>query len=116
MEKDIIKNLVEDYLTLSLWFCIHEDDNQIKLEEFKAVLAEIGRLEDELRSLDVSQTAINSLVDYIQKTSKTPIDQLPEAEQLRLARVIFGGETKWADDPHPPKQSLEKGESNAKTV
>lgn len=116
MEKDTIKNTIEDYLTLTLWFCVHEDDKTISTEQFEAVLQEIGKVEESLRNLGVSQTAIDSLLDMVRVNAKTPIDRLSESEQLRLAKVIFGGETKWADDPHPSKQSLGKGDKDAKTM
>ena len=91
------KRLIEQYLTLTIWYLVHQDDKDISTEQFEVVLKEIGKVEDELRKNGVSKSAIQKLNDYSDQLYKTPIDQLPQNAQLRISKIIFGEGTKWAD-------------------
>lgn len=97
MVTEATKKLIEQYLTLTIWFRVHQDDKDISTEQFEAVLKEIGRVEDELGKNGVSETAIQKLNDYSEQLYKTPIDQLSPKAQLRICKIIFGEGTKWAD-------------------
>ncbi len=103
-----VRKLIENYLTLTIWFMVHENDKDISGEQFSAVLEEIGNVEDQLRSHGVSQRAIDGLLDYAHELYKTPIDQLSENAQLRLGKIVFGAGTHWDNIPPTPKQSLEE--------
>lgn len=106
MVTEAIKKLIENYLTLIIWFMVHQDDKDISAEQFETVLQEIGRVEDQLKVHGVSQLAVDKLLDYARQIYEAPIDQLSENAQLRMCKIIFGAETHWANDPLPPKQSL----------
>ncbi len=93
-----VKKLIEPYLTLVIWFLVHNDNQDISTDQFESVLKEIGRLEDEFRANGVSQSTINKLIDYAEELYKTPIDQLSRPAQLRISKIIFGAETRWAKD------------------
>lgn len=97
MVTEATKKFIEQYLTLMIWFRVHQDDKDISTEQFEAVLQEIGRVEDELRGSGVSESAIQKLNDYSEQLYKTPIDQLSPNAQLRICKIIFGAKTKWAD-------------------
>lgn len=97
MVKAEVRKLIEPYLTLVIWFLVHNKDKDLSTYQFESVLKEIGRLEDEFRSNSVSQSTINKLIDYAEELNKTPIDQLSPNAQLRISRIIFGEGTKWAD-------------------
>lgn len=90
-----IKKPIEQYLTLTIWFRIHQEDKDISTEQFKAVLQEIGKVEDELRNNGVSVSAIQKLNDYSKQLYETPIDQLSPNAQLRISKIIFGGGARW---------------------
>ncbi len=92
------QKLIENYLTLTIWFRVHQDDKDISTNQFETVLQEIGKVEDGLRSSGVSGSAIQKLNDYSEQLYKTPIDQLSEPAQLRMSKIIFGAETRWAKD------------------
>lgn len=100
------QKLIENYLTLTIWFMVHEGDKDISGEQFSAVLEEIGSIEDQLRMHGLSQLAIDKLLDYAHELYKTPIDQLSENAQLRLGKIVFGAGTHWDNTPPTPKQSL----------
>src|ERR1700756_1406289 len=100
MVTEATKKLIENYLTLTIWFMVHQEDKDIAREQFSAVLEEIGNVENSLRSQGVSQRAIDGLLDYAHELYKTPIDQLSENVQLRLGKIIFGANTSWAKT-HP---------------
>lgn len=93
-----VKKLIESYLTLIIWFLVHNDDKNISTDEFESVLNEIGRLEDQFRVNGVSQSTINKLIDCAEELYKTPIDQHSENAQLRIGKIIFGSGTRWADN------------------
>lgn len=95
MATEAAKKLIEQYLTLTLWFQVHQDDKDISTEQFEVVLQEIGRVEDELRNSGVSETAIQKLNDFSKKLHQTPIDQLTPNAQLKICKIIFGEKTKW---------------------
>lgn len=97
MVSDFLKKSIEKYLTLTIWFIVHQDDKNISTDQFEAVLQEIGRVEDTLRNNGVSETAIQKLDDFSEKLHKTPIDQLTPNAQLRICKIIFGEGTKWAE-------------------
>lgn len=90
-----VKKFIEQYLTLIIWFEVHQEDKDISTEQFEAVLQEIGKVEDELRSSGVSESAIQKLNDYGEQLYKTPIDQLSPNAQLRISKIIFGEKTEW---------------------
>lgn len=94
MVTETTKKFIEQYLTLTIWFQVHQDDKDISTEQFEAVLKEIGRVEDELRKNGVSESAIQKLNDYSEQLYKTPIDQLSSNAQLRISKIIFGAGTK----------------------
>lgn len=96
MVKIEVKKLIEPYLTLVIWFLVHNEDKDISTDQFESVLKEIGRLEDEFRLNGVSQSIINKLIDYAEELYKTPIDQLSKPAQLRISKIIFGAKTRWA--------------------
>lgn len=93
-----VKQLIEQYITLTIWFRVHQDDKDISTDQFEAVLQEIGKVENELRSSGVSESAIQKLNDYSEQLYKTPIDQLSPNAQLRICKIIFGEGTKWAEE------------------
>lgn len=97
MVTEATRKLIEQYLTLTIWFRVHQDDKDISTNQFEAVLQEIGKVEDGLRNNGVSETAIQKLNDYSEQLYKTPIDQLSRPAQLRISKIIFGEGTKWAD-------------------
>lgn len=92
------RKLIEQYLTLTIWFLVYQDDKDISTKQFEAVLQEIGRIEDELRKNGVSESAIQKLNDYSEQLYKTPIDQFSRSAQLRISKIIFGAGTRWADE------------------
>lgn len=98
MVTETIKKFIEQYLTLTIWFRVREDDKDISTEQFEVVLQEIGRVENELRKNGVSESAIQKLNDYSEQLYKTPIDQLSPNIQLRICKIIFGEGTRWADE------------------
>lgn len=98
MVKAEVKKLIEPYLTLVIWFLVHNEDRDISTDQFESVLKEINRLEDEFRLNGVYQSTINKLIDYAEELYKTPIDQLSRPAQLRISKIIFGAETKWSED------------------
>lgn len=98
-----VKKLIEPYLTLIIWFLVHKDDKYISANEFESVFKEIGRLEDKFRAHDVSQSTVSKLIDYAEELYKTPIDQLSRPAQLRISKIIFGTQTKWADESRKAK-------------
>lgn len=98
MVTEVTKKFIEQYLTLTIWFRVHQDDKDISIEQFEAVLQEIGRVEDGLRNNGVSESAIQKLNDYSEQLYKTPIDQLSRPAQLRISKIIFGAGTRWAKD------------------
>lgn len=102
------QKLIENYLTLTLWFMAYEEDKDVSGDQFSAVLKEIGNIEDQLRMHGLSQLAIDKLLDYAHELYKTPIDQLSENAQLRLGKIVFGADTHWDRTPPTPKQSLEE--------
>ncbi len=95
MLKAEVKKLIELYLTLVIWFLVHNEDKDISADQFESVLREVGRLEDEFRKNGVSQATINKLIDYAEELYKTPIDQLSPNAQLRISKIIFGEKTEW---------------------
>lgn len=95
MVKAEVKKLIEPYLTLTIWFLVHNEDKDISTDQFESVLKEIGRLEDEFKANGVSQLTINKLIDYAEELYKTPIDQLSLNAQLRISKIIFGEKTEW---------------------
>lgn len=97
MVTEVAKRFIEQYLTLTIWFRVHQDDKDISTEQFEAVLQEIVRVEDKLRENGVSESAIQKLNDYSEQLYKTPIDQLSKPAQLRISKLIFGQGTKWAE-------------------
>lgn len=98
MVTEATKKLVEQYLTLTIWFRIHQDDKDISTKQFEAVLQEIGKVEDEIRKKGVSESAIQKLNDSSEQLYKTPIDQLSPNAQLRTCKITFGTGTRWADE------------------
>lgn len=90
MVTEAVKRFIEQYLTLTIWFRVHQDDKDISTEQFESVLQEIGKVEDGLRSNGVSGSAIQKLNDYSEQLYKTPIDQLSSNAQLRISKIIFG--------------------------
>lgn len=98
MVSDSLKKIIEHYLTLTFWFRVHQDDKAISTNLFKAVLQEIGKVEDELRNRGVSETAIQILNVTSEQLYKTPIEQFSKPAQLRISKIIFGEGTKWADE------------------
>lgn len=98
-----VRKLIGPYLTLVIWFLVHNEDKDISTDQFESVLKEIGRLEDEFRLHGVSQSTINKLIDYAEELYKTPIDQLSRPAQLRISKIIFGTQTKWADESRKAK-------------
>lgn len=97
MVTEATKKLIEQYLTLTIWFRVHQNDKDISTEQFESVLKEIGKVEDELRKNGVSESAIQKLNDYSEQLYKTPIDQLSRPAQLRISKIIFGSNTRWAN-------------------
>lgn len=89
------QKLIENYLTLTIWFMVHEEDKDISGDQFHAVLEEIGNIENQFRIHGLSQLAIDKLLDYAQELYKTPFDQLPKNAQLRIGKIIFGEGTHW---------------------
>ncbi|EKD84723.1 MAG: hypothetical protein ACD_38C00169G0024 [uncultured bacterium] len=111
------QKLIENYLTLTIWFMVHQNDKDIDLKQFEEVLKEIGQVEDSLREKGVTQTTIEKLLDYAQELYKTPIEQFSENAQLRLGKIILGAGTHWDKTPPTPKQSLEERKnSDAKAM
>lgn len=94
MVSDSLKKIVEQYLTLTIWFRVHQDDKDISTNQFETVLQEIGKVEDELNSNGASKSAIQKLNDYSEQLYKSPIDQLSRPAQLRISKIIFGVGTK----------------------
>ena len=107
MATEATKKLIEQYLTLTIWFQVHQDDKDVSTNQFEAVLQEIGRVEDELRNNEVSESAIQKLNDYSEQLYKTPIDQLSPNAQLRICKIIFGANTRWADATEEGKSRRE---------
>lgn len=100
------RKLIENYLTLTLWFMAHEEDKDISGDQFSVVLEEIGNIEDQLRMHGLSQLAIDKLLNYVHELYKTPISQLSENAQIRLGKIVSGSGTHWDKTPPTPKQSL----------
>lgn len=98
MVTETTKKFIEQYLTLTIWFRVHEDDKDISTEQFEVVLQEIGRVEDELSKNGVSESAIQKSNDYGEQLYKTSIDQLSPNAQLRISKIVFGVGTKWAEE------------------
>lgn len=98
MVSDPLKKAVEQYLTLTIWFRVHQDDKDISTEQFEVVLQEIGKVEEELRNSGVSESAIQKLNDYSEQLYKTPIDQLSRLAQLKISKIIFGEGTHWVEE------------------
>ena len=96
MVKAEVKKIIEPYLTLVIWFLVHNEDKDISTDQFESVLREIGRLEDEFRISGISQPTINKLIDYAEELYRTPIDQLSSKVQLRISKIIFGEKTEWS--------------------
>ena len=92
------KKLIEQYLTLTIWFKVHQDDKGTSTEQFEAVLKEIGKVEDESRKNGVSESAIQKLNNYGEQLYRTPIDQLSSNAQLRICKIIFGEGTRWVKE------------------
>lgn len=115
MVTDITKKLIEQYLTLTIWYMIHQDDKDISTGQFEGVLEEIGCVENDLRANGVSEAAIQKMLNYAEELYKTPIDRLSPNAQLRMCKIIFGAGTHWSADPHPLSKASEKGE-NAKAM
>jgi|GEM_PF-2902715 len=93
MEKqtNILKPLLESYLTMSLWVLVYQDSKDLSAEQFGIVLEKLGSVEDKLRLNGVSEMAIQELLDYTEKLYETPTHELSEKAQTRMARIIFGG-------------------------
>lgn len=96
MISNFLKQNIKQYLTLTLWFIVHQDDKDISTNQFEVVLQEISRVEEALRNNGVSETAIQKLNDFSKKLHQTPIDQLTPNAQLRICKIIFGEGTEWA--------------------
>lgn len=116
MVTNTTSELIESYITLNIWFLIHQDNKEVSAEQFALVFTEIGRLEDELRKAGVSDKAIQGLGDFASRQVKTPISELSENSQLRMMKIIYGGGAEWSTDPLPPKQSLERGGEDAENM
>lgn len=95
MVAEATKKLIGQYLTLTIWFRVHQDDKDISTELFEAVLQEIGKVEGKLSNSGVSESDIQNLNDYSEQLYKTPIDQLSRPAQLRISKIIFGEKTEW---------------------
>jgi len=93
MEKqtNILKPLLESYLTMSLWVLVYHGNQDLSVEQFGIVLEKLGSVEDKLRLNGVSEMAIQALLDYTETLYKTPTHELSEKAQTRMARIIFGG-------------------------
>lgn len=103
MVTETTRKLIEQYLTLTIWFRFHQDDKDISTEQFEVILQEIGKVEDELRKNGVTESAIQKLNDYSEQLYKTPTEQLSRPAQLRISKIIFGTQTKWADESRKAK-------------
>ncbi len=97
MVTDKVKELLKKYIQLCSWFLIREGDQSISVEQFEAVLTEIGGLETQLLDNGVSEKALDRIVSYLRNNLSTdePIDEMTTAQQLRIFKAIFGGETHW---------------------
>lgn len=95
MVKPEVKKLIEPYLTLVIWFLVHNEDKNISIDQFESVLKEIDKLEDEFRLNGTSHSAINKLIDFAEELYKTPIELLSPNAQLRISKIIFGGGMRW---------------------
>lgn len=97
MITDKVKELLKKYIQLCSWFFIREGDQSISVEQFEAVLNEIGGLEIQLLENGVSEKAIDRVISYVQNNIPTnkSIDEMTEPEQLRICKAIFGEQTHW---------------------
>jgi len=90
-QTNILKPLLESYLTMSLWVLVYQDNQDLSVEQFGIVLEKLGAVEDKLRLNGVSELAIQALLDYTETLYKTPTHELSENAQNRMAKIIFGG-------------------------
>lgn len=99
MITDKVKELLKKYIQLCAWFLIREGDQSISAEQFEVVLNEIGDLETQLFDNGVSEKAIEQVVSHIRNNTPTdkPINEMTEAQQLRLCKAIFGEKTHWQE-------------------
>lgn len=97
MVTEAIKNLVKSYLTLTIWFIVHQEDKDLSGKQFEAVLYEIGKVEDELIKNGISELAIQKLNDYSEQLYKTPLAQHSPNAQLKICKIIFGEGARWAN-------------------
>lgn len=98
MATETSKKFVEQYITLTTWFLVHQDDKKISKEQFEVVLQEIGKVEEGLRKNGVLESAIQKLIGCSKELYETPIDQLPPNTQFRIFKIIFGDKTRLAGE------------------
>lgn len=98
MVTETSKKFVEQYITLTTWFLVHQDDKKISEEQFEVVLQEIGKVEEGLRKNGVSESAIQKLIGCSKELYETPIDQLSQNTQFRILKIIFGNKTRWVGE------------------
>ncbi len=92
-----VKQLLTRYIHLCSWFLIREGDQSISVEQFEAVLNEIGGLETKLLENGVSGKAIDRVISYIKRNTPTDntVRKMTSEEQLRICKAIFGEECHW---------------------
>ena len=97
MITDKVRELLKKYIQLCSWFLIREDDKSISVEQFEAVLNEIGGLETQLLDNGVSEKALDRVVSYLRENLLTdkPINEMSEVQQLRISKAIFGEKGHW---------------------
>lgn len=94
MVTETTKKFIEQYLTLTTWFQVHQDDKDISNKQFEAVLQEIGKVEEDLSKNGVSESAIQKLIGCSVELYETLIDQFLPNTQFRMSKIIFGDKTR----------------------
>lgn len=96
MTSEKVKEILEKYIRLCSWYLIKDGDKDITSGQFTVVLNEIGKLEDKLREMGVSENEMAEIVQLTKKNAlEKPIREMSDKELLEVCKLIFGNEVEF---------------------